>query len=178
MSNIRKIQLVSSVMMTFCLIAMIAIPLLSLWVWLDFNSFASSVAANSKLFLRPETITMSQRVLAFITHILPVLVLLLGINYLRHLFGLYRQAIFFSADNTRCWYRFAVLLFLSTLIQPIKHALLSIILTWNNPPGQKALSVSFGSAELSALFVSGILLLVAWVMREGHRLARENAEFV
>jgi hypothetical protein len=70
------------------------------------------------------------------------------------------------------------MLLLSAVLKVLQTAVLSIILTWNNPPGKKALVVGVGSPEISMLLIAGTIFVVSWILKEGQRLAIENAEFV
>lgn len=123
-------------------------------------------------------ISQTQLLLASIISFVPVLVLMYGIWRLAGLFGLYRKGVFFTQDNSLNLYVFSMALLFTGVAKIIVEALLSVVLTWGNPPGMKALSIQFGSGEFSILFIAGVLMSVAWIMREAHRLAEENAEFV
>jgi hypothetical protein len=48
----------------------------------------------------------------------------------------------------------------------------------NNPPGHRQLAISFGSAELTTLFIGFVFLVIAWIMDEARSLAEEQAEIV
>ena len=61
---------------------------------------------------------------------------------------------------------------------PIIGGLLSVVLTMGNPPGERALVLSFSSNELALLFLGGCLLVISWVMAESSRLADDNAQIV
>lgn len=42
------------------------------------------------------------------------------------------------------------------------------------PPGQRYFSLEFGSADLTALLIGGVLAVIAWVMEEGRKLQEEQ----
>jgi len=177
MTNTQKIQRVSALMSALCVLIVILLPLLLLVVWV-FVSNGNGTLEYLGDELRPETIALPYRILGFIISMVPVALLMWGLLHLRALFELFRKAVFFSEANARLLHKFAMMLFFSTLASPIARALVSVAVTINNPPGQRAVVVNIGSGDLNSLFVATVFLAVAWVMREAHTLAQENAEFV
>ena len=178
MNNTIKIYRVSIAMQWFCLAVLVLLPISLVWGWLNFEEYAPRLAAERGYLLDMDYIGPLQLVLGLICSFIPVAILLYGVWRLRLLFGLYRRHIFFSVDNIRHLYIFSLTLFVSALSAPLVDAVLSVVLTFANPPGQKALSLHFGSAEVSTLFIAGALMTISWIMREAHGLAKENAEFV
>ena len=177
MTNTHKIQRVSVLMSTICLILVWVLPLLLLLIWVYFERLNVPLEYLGNA-LRPETIALPYRILGFTISMVPVALLMWGLLHLRALFGLFRKAVFFSEANARLLHKFAMMLFFSTLASPIARALVSVALTINNPPGQRAVVVNIETGDLNSLFVATVFLAVAWVMREAHALAQENAEFV
>ena len=51
-------------------------------------------------------------------------------------------------------------------------------LTWDNPVGQRSLSIGFGSSECLLLLAAGLMTLFGWIQAEAARLATENESFV
>jgi hypothetical protein len=43
-----------------------------------------------------------------------------------------------------------------------------------NPPGQRIVSIGFGSSEFMTLVVAGIIFVIAWVMDEGRIITEEQ----
>ena len=180
MTNTQKIQRVSALISALCSLSLVLLPLLQLWIWVDLEGPHGTLEYLEYIgnALRPETIALPYRILGFIISMAPVALLMWGLLHLRALFELFRKAVFFSEANARLLHKFAMMLFFSTLASPIARALVSVALTINNPPGQRAVVVNIGSGDLNSLFVAAVFLAVAWVMREAHTLSQENAEFV
>jgi len=177
MTNTQKIQRVSALMHALCVLILIFFPLFLLWFFMDLERFNGTLEYLGNT-LRPETIALPYRILGFIISMVPVALLMWGLFHLMALFELFRKAVFFSEANARLLHKFAMMLFFSTLASPIARALVSVAVTINNPPGQRAVVVNIESGDLNSLFVATVFLAVAWVMREAHALAQENAEFV
>ena len=51
-------------------------------------------------------------------------------------------------------------------------------LTWNNPVGQRSLSIGFGSTEILLFLAAGLMTLFGWIQSEAARLSAENEGFV
>lgn len=164
-------------MHALCVLILIFFPLFLLWFFMDLERFNGTLEYLGNT-LRPETIALPYRILSFIISMVPVALLMWGLFHLMALFELFRKAVFFSEANARLLHKFAMMLFFSTLASPIARALVSVAVTINNPPGQRAVVVNIESGDLNSLFVATVFLAVAWVMREAHALAQENAEFV
>lgn len=60
----------------------------------------------------------------------------------------------------------------------VSHSLSMMIVTWFQPPGQRALPIAIGTPELVAAFLGLLLVFVAEVFAEGQRAADENAGFL
>lgn len=54
----------------------------------------------------------------------------------------------------------------------------SLILTHDNPTGQRVLSVAITSDSLGFLLAGGLLTVIGWAMTEAARAAEENAGFI
>ncbi len=65
-----------------------------------------------------------------------------------------------------------------TLIKPISGALTSVLATITRPEGERVLSIGLSNAEVSTLFLGGLLLVIAWVLGEATRIEDENRSFV
>ncbi len=173
-----KIKKLNSLLSTACLILIVVLPATDLFFWANFqqNSDLLNAALNNSLQLA--TIEPWQIISAALFSIAITLVMTLGLWNLRSLFESFKQAQFFTPKNTQSLYRISKILFLSTVLKCLSSSVISVLLTWNNSAGKKALVVSFGSNELWLLIIAATLLTITWTFREGQRLAQENSEFV
>ena len=60
----------------------------------------------------------------------------------------------------------------------VAGALLSVLLTVYNPPGQKVLALAVSSSHVFTVFFAGVVWLMADVIRQGRDIADENRQFV
>ena len=94
------------------------------------------------------------------------------------LFGEYLRGNVFGARALACFRRFSTLLFVLSLAQPTAVALMSIAVSWDNPPGQRQLIVSISSNDYALVLGALVCMAIARVMTEAARVAEENEGFV
>ena len=66
------------------------------------------------------------------------------------------------------------LAFSLAIYTPINRSLLSVITSWHNGPGQRILTVSFGSADLFNILIFGFLMVMTLLMQYGTTLQNEH----
>lgn len=174
MTSTHKIQRMSALMSTICSLSLIFLPLLIIWVWVDFDRINGTLEYLGNEF-RPDTIALPNRILGLIFSMIPIALLMRGLLHLRALFELFRKEQFFNQAKTKLLHSFAIMLLFSALAAPVARALVSVAVTFNNVPGQRAVVANIDSHDLSSLFVAMVFLTVAWVMRETHPTGGENA---
>ena len=118
------------------------------------------------------------RLLAFLVTMVPAGIGVYGLIALRRLFGAYSAGAIFAAGNALDLRTFALSVAASVLAKIVVGPLLSVIVSWHNPPGTRVLEISVRSNDLGALFVGCLFLVVAWIMAEAQRLAEDNAQIV
>ena len=66
----------------------------------------------------------------------------------------------------------------NAFVRPAADTVLVLLLTWDNPPGQRRLVLGFGWEDYLCLLFGGLLFAVSWAMVEATRIETENAGFV
>lgn len=176
--NLARIRRVSAVLQWACTGYLVLAPLLWAGVWLNFRQWGPRWEVLRQMPIQPEFVGPLNLLLAALVSGVPLALLLFGVWRLRRLFGLFRAGVLFSVEGAGHLLRFAHMVLATVLLTPVISALLSVVLTLGNPPGQRALMLSFGSDDLSRLFAAGVLVAIAWILREAHRLQAENEAFV
>lgn len=166
-------------MMLVCSAACLALPGWLIWYWLNFSEQLPALQAQiPSVLLSMEFISTTQLILAAAITISASMLGVYALWQLRSLFALFSQGVVFSSETTRRLNLFGIALLASTLLRPIVTTILSVVLTWGNPPGQRSVVVSLGSSDFMLLVFATTFLVITWVFREGQRLSQENAEFV
>ena len=165
--NSRKLGLLFSALL-------VLIPLANGAFWLLFNSlptgFISELPVTVQQDLSPLTLG-----LAFLISLVPLSVVLFGVQSLRKLFALYERAVFFSSDNVHCFRDLGYALMVWVAASTLYTTVLSVILTLPNPPGQRQVVLQFGSGDLGILIAGAIVIVIARIMNEARLIEDENA---
>lgn len=123
-------------------------------------------------------LSFSLRCAALAISLLPMCVQLSGLWTLIRLFTLYGQGSIFTVRHVKYFRRLGYILLLWTGAGILYRALIGIVLSWVASPGQVTLSLGLTSTNLTAFIIGGIVLVIAWIMDEGRKLADEQALFV
>lgn len=114
------------------------------------------------------------KLLGFVVDGVSVAIFLLGLHYFVLFTNSVKKGQLFSPevmnyfnDASKCalWW---------CLYEPIKRALLSVVMSLHNPPGQRMLTVDFGSDDIVNIFVCIFLLLIALMIKEAYYLKKEQ----
>jgi hypothetical protein len=179
MPNTHRIKALSRLMVAIFSIVMVSVPAWLMWYWANFADYVPALQAQRpEILISMDYISGSQLLLAGLISLAASMLVVYALWQLRKLFVLFQQGVVFSAQTTRALNLFGIALLASVILKPITTAILSVVLTWGNPSGQRSVTVSLGSNELMLLLFAATFLAITWVFREGQRLSQENAEFV
>ena len=158
-------------------VLIISIPALDFLYWVFFNHLPEGFVATLPV-LRSYPLSSPFLALAFLASLLPVSAALYGVMTLRALFSLYEKAIIFSAENVMYFRRLGYALIAWVISNALFTPLISAIMTYSNPPGDRMLVAQLGVFDISTLLIGCVVLLIAWVMDEGRKLEDEQAHTV
>ncbi len=119
-------------------------------------------------------LTFLTRLMAIIVSLIFSLILVRALMLLIRLFGHYAKNEIFSDRNVNIYRHLGHCVFYWVFGGMVYQALMTVVISMNNPPGQRMLFVSFTGLDALTLLVGVIILGIARVMREGQRLADEN----
>ncbi len=119
-------------------------------------------------------ITPGIKAMGFLLDMGLVLPNMLLLYFLIRLFNHYQRQQIFSLENVRLIRNVGWTLIVWQLLTPIHEALLSLVLTWHNAPGQHVLEASFGSNNIAVILIALIVILISWVMAVGLKLQEEQ----
>jgi hypothetical protein len=144
-------------------------PERSRWLMLDFDHLGA--ALNS-------AVPIPFRLVALICELFAVSFTMWALWSLRRLFFLYAKGEVFTPTALRSLNHVAMALLGGVIANFVMQAPISLVLTWYLGHGHRAISLAFGSGDISTLFTVGVVMVVARVMTEAQRVADENAKFV
>ena len=154
------------------ILSIIAVPM----VWLSSQATILSVwtmivgIQNPLMMLTPDV-----RLLGVVISLLPLAVILYIARLLITLFKNYEQSNILTLANARLIRKLGFSLYLCAASNIIFKTLLSLILTFNNPPHSKLLTVSISGADIQSVVIGSIIILLSWVMIEAQKISEDSA---
>lgn len=177
----QQIQTYSRYIRLILLTLIVVTPIANLYFWLTVqseNDFLTSMGIIQLGFdvsiYTQEPLTLSTRLWAFAASMLPCGILMYAFNILAKLFKCYEKADVFSLDTVKHFKCLGCIFFLWAFGNLIYSGLISVALSFNNPPGERMLALSFVGLDVMAIFCGFIVLTIAWVMKEAQQLADEH----
>ncbi len=184
MPNSSRIQRVSRIMQGICTFLIWVLPVYVIGVWFIFDEALlqhitklGHVEPHLTIF-SITTFSITTRILGCLVSMVPMAISIFGLFHLGHLFRLFGQGEIFGSENVHELLIVTRSLFAYGIATPIIGAVLSVIVTMNNPPGEKQLAFGIGTDDLTIFFIATVSLIIGWVMAEGHKISEENAQIV
>jgi Protein of unknown function (DUF2975) len=175
--NLNRIQRVSGTFRLLFTVLIFCIPVATLMYWLLFNYLPVGLTAELPVVVN-QALPLKTLLLAFLVSLIPASVAIYGIINLKELFILYEKAIVFSERNVKCFRRLGYTLIYWVVANLIFVMLISIVLTFNNSPGDRMMVAQFGISDIGTLIIGAVVVLVSWVMNEASKLEDEQAHTV
>ncbi|MGF1776732.1 DUF2975 domain-containing protein [Vibrio nomapromontoriensis] len=176
-----KIQTYSHRIRLILQFLMVSLPVMNLYYWLSIqteNDFLNSMGIVQLSFdiasYTQEPLTLTTRLLAFLVSMLPCGILVYALGVLVTLFKSYEQSEVFTVRTANCFKKIGFAFFYWVLGGVIYSALISVTLSFNNPPGERILAISFVGLDALSVLCGFIILVVAWVMKEAQLIADEQ----
>ena len=119
-----------------------------------------------------------QRIAAGAVASVPLALLLAGVWQAHQCFAQFAQGQVFTAQATGYLRRFAGWIAAAALAAIVGSTLISVLLTLQNPVGERHLAVALSSNHVFTFFFAALVWLMADVIARGQELADENARFV
>ncbi len=164
MSNIQKNSRRVRIFLQFLFVI---IPVSVIYYWLTVDTaydFISSYGVFELSLdidnLTQQPLSTSTRLFAAVASLLVSAITLYGLNILIHLFRNYEKSEIFSLDNARCYQKLGYCLFYWVLGGMIYGGLLSVILSFNNPPGERMFMLSFVGMDFLTIILGFIVVII------------------
>ncbi len=174
----RRLTTISRWMAASCALLMLILPLGLAWYWASSGVDALAAHANLPSLAVRAPLQPWQRWAAALVTAVALAPMLAGLWQARSCFALFARGQVFTRQAVRHLVRFAAWALAAALADILAGAVVSVLLTWGNPPGQRHLALGIGSQQLFAVFFAGVVWLMAAVIEDGQAVAEENASFV
>jgi hypothetical protein len=110
--------------------------------------------------------------------LLSVLPLSWGLVRARACFAQFAQGRPFAAQGIAGLRDFAIGMGLSVIAKPVSTMLISILLSWSAPAGQRQLIIQIDSDMLIMALFAATIAALGWAMQKAAAIAEENSQFV
>ncbi len=178
MENTQRIIAVSRKLRLTCKGLIICLPILYGVFWALFNQLYTMGPLIPLPVRVDHDLPGLTRFLAFMVDMIPMGVIIYGLQKLEGLFLLYENGLIFTEQHVNCFRSLGRALIVWVGCDVVRNSLLSVVLTLDNPPGQRVITVGLGSADFAAVFVGIVVLIISWVMDEGRKIQEEQALIV
>lgn len=174
-----KIQKVSHFFRFLFFGCLIILPLIDSLIWIYMKSISESYPSfwggfHSSLSLSSVKWTATSQFIGWLGDILPTVLIMYGLYQFIQLFKLYEQGRLFELKHVQLFKKIGyVALVYSLIAMPISGLLSTLALTWNNPVGQRVLSLTAGTPNIQGILIAFLILLISWIMNEGYKLKKE-----
>jgi hypothetical protein len=154
-------------------------PVAVLWFWLSLHGpidLFSKLGIGAALFMHPVTINGITRILGIIVTMLPAGILMYALAQLIKLFKHYEHGEIFTIDNANRYRKLGYTLFAWVIGGLIYDALISLVMTFQNSgAGQKVVAIGVNGIDIVVIITGGLILLIAWVMKEAQKISEEQS---
>lgn len=172
------VQRLSTLLYWLLLLPVLGIPLMWLFFTLSIGSFKDLAINSVEYNIQWQTVEVWQLYVTGFVLAIPSMILVWGLTRLRVTFRAFAQQKIFEFSNVVNVKHFALALIWAPIINIFVRPLSSVLLSVNHPAGEKVLSVSFNSYDISTFLIGLIFWLIAKILIEANALSQENKAFV
>ena len=121
-----------------------------------------------------QPLSIETRMWALVVSLLPCGVIFYALLILTKLFKSYEASEVFTVETVKYYRKLGLSFFYWAFGGLVYGGLISVVLSFNNPPGQRILSISFTGLDVVTLFCGMIVLVISYVMNEAQKIADEQ----
>lgn len=137
--------------------------------------YMSILSGANSLKLHEHTFSIPAKFIGFFGSIILNGIFMCGIFYLIQLFKLYEKGSVFTLQHVHYFKNIGLVVAVySTLGMMVSDLVFTLATTFDNPPGQRMISIGFGTPNMELLVIAGLMVLTSWIMAEGFKLKEEH----
>lgn len=174
----RRIQRLSRILALACLILIALLPVIVAIYWAVADVGALALRANLPADAIRGDLMAWQRMAGALISEGPLALLLIGLWEARKCFNQFSAGQVFNSQAVLFLRHFAGWFMASVLAGIAATTAVSVLLTLQNAPGLRHVSVAIGSDQIFMFFFAGMVWLMAAIIGQGQLLAEENATFI
>lgn len=172
----QKIQKWSRIIRIFFQIIFIVTPILG-FIFSFSAAFPEQDVLIKQNLLKPfitENTPYGARIICVMISMIPFAIIMLGFYHLIKLFKLYELGKIFDLESIEHMRMGAFTVLIWLIADMVIYTLDVLVLTINNPAGQRILSLHFRSVHFSTLVVAIVFIIITQIMDEARKLKDEN----
>lgn len=159
-------------------------PIVLLLIWFqnqdDFlaNTMGLNIVNFLSAYIAPEhfghPLSLIEKIAGFMVSCIPAAISMLIAFSLMRLFDCYQRGIIFALESIQYIRRVGIIMFIWAALNPLYQALICLVVTLNNPHGQRLIAITLDSNYFRNLITAGIVFLIASIMQEAVKLQDEQ----
>lgn len=154
------------------------LPVAVIYFWLTvetpFDFLTSMGVIEFHLEGQNAPLTFGTRACALLANLLLLSIVLYAFRLLAKLCHYYEAEQIFTLETTLIYQKLGKCLFYWVAGSVVYNSVMSIILSYHNPPGERVFTLGFSGSDVFAIFVGVLVLMISWVMHEGQKVVNEN----
>ena len=177
----QQIQAYSRRIGFFLKLMMFLLPVAMVYFWLTVQTSSDILNETGIIQLSydidayiHQPLTIQTRLWALLASTLPCGIVFYALFLLRRLFKSYEKAEIFTIQTVKYYRQLGFVFFYWAIGGFIYSGLISVALSFNNPPGERVLSLSFSGLDVMALFCGFIVVVISHVMHQAQQIADEQ----
>ncbi|EAR56813.1 hypothetical protein SKA34_05015 [Photobacterium sp. SKA34] len=119
-------------------------------------------------------LTLTTRLIATLTSLIYCSIIMYALTKLIRLFRNYENNNIFTLENATIYQKLGYSIFYWVGGSVFYQAIMTLVLSFNNPPGQRMIAFSFVGVDFITIIMGLIVLIISWVMKEAYILADEQ----
>ncbi len=176
-----RLQTYSHRAVVLCCLFCGVLPVGIIFFWLttqtdhDYLSFTGLVQYGLDIQAITHTeLSIRTRVISIAVSLLYSSILMFALNSLIQLFKNYQRGDIFTLKNAKLYQKLGYSVFYWVLGGIVYQAIMTVVLSFNNPPGQRILAISISGVDILSLLIGFFVVMISWIMQEAYRIADEN----
>ena len=156
-------------------------PIVVIFYWLALDTTYDILGAMNLFNITADITNFTQSPLTTTTRLFGMTaslmlysIIMYALSVLIQLFKNYENNEIFSLKNSHHYQHLSYCIFYWVVGSIIHNTLISLILSYNNPPGERMIMISFAGMDFVMLLLGMAVLIISWVMKEAYLLADEN----
>lgn len=185
----KKIARLSSFLRVVSIFFIIIVPLVyaAYWITNGFSFLPKDQFFSLELLPQVTDVEMMplekmpsyMKLFGFLVMLLPLGIFEITMYFFIRLLNLFKRLIIFSKLNVKLIKYIGITILVGQLIvHPIYSALISLVMTFLNPPGERMINIYFGTSEFVLIGVGLIVMLIAYIMEEGYEIYEEQKHVI